>query len=86
MGYGVFSYQRYECLYFRYLDWSSLPPVRLMAVDEAHCISEWSHSFRPAYMKLHKYAVSAAGAQCFVALTATATVMTREEMKMGIRQ
>jgi len=46
--------------------------VSLMAVDEAHCVSEWGHNFRPDYLKLSQYAL-ACGAERVLALTATAT-------------
>jgi ATP-dependent DNA helicase RecQ len=47
-------------------------PVSLFAVDEAHCISEWGHHFRPDYLKLVHYS-RALGAKSVLALTATAT-------------
>ena len=47
-------------------------PVSLFAVDEAHCISEWGHNFRPDYLKLARFA-ELCGARCTLALTATAT-------------
>jgi len=46
--------------------------VSLFAVDEAHCISEWGHNFRPDYLKLAAFA-RAAKAERVLALTATAT-------------
>lgn len=46
--------------------------VSLFAVDEAHCISEWGHNFRPDYLKLAGFA-KAANAERLLALTATAT-------------
>jgi ATP-dependent DNA helicase RecQ len=46
--------------------------VALFAVDEAHCISEWGHNFRPDYLKLARFAVEC-GAERVLALTATAT-------------
>ena len=46
--------------------------VALMAIDEAHCISEWGHNFRPDYMKLADQA-RALGVGRVLALTATAT-------------
>ncbi|HYE17949.1 MAG TPA: RecQ family ATP-dependent DNA helicase, partial [Tepidisphaeraceae bacterium] len=46
--------------------------ISLLAVDEAHCISEWGHNFRPDYMKLAPLAREL-GVQRVLALTATAT-------------
>lgn len=45
--------------------------ISLFAVDEAHCISEWGHNFRPDYLKLAHYA-RACEAERILALTATA--------------
>lgn len=52
----------------------SMRPIRisLFAVDEAHCISEWGHNFRPDYLKLAGFAREF-NAECILALTATAT-------------
>jgi ATP-dependent DNA helicase RecQ len=47
-------------------------PIALFAVDEAHCISEWGHNFRPDYLKLAAH-TRALGAERVLALTATAT-------------
>jgi ATP-dependent DNA helicase RecQ len=46
--------------------------VSLFAVDEAHCMSEWGHNFRPDYLKLADFAKQC-GAERVLALTATAT-------------
>ena len=46
--------------------------IALFAVDEAHCISEWGHNFRPDYLKLVRFA-RRHGAERMLALTATAT-------------
>jgi ATP-dependent DNA helicase RecQ len=46
--------------------------IALFAVDEAHCISEWGHSFRPDYLKLARFAKQCR-AERVLALTATAT-------------
>src|SRR5215470_15734299 len=47
-------------------------PISLFAVDEAHCISEWGHNFRPDYLKLAETAREL-GIERVLALTATAT-------------
>ncbi|MGE0707562.1 MAG: ATP-dependent DNA helicase RecQ [Planctomycetota bacterium] len=46
--------------------------LSLLAIDEAHCISEWGHNFRPDYLKLAAFA-EAQGVERVLALTATAT-------------
>ena len=46
--------------------------ITLLAIDEAHCISEWGHNFRPDYLKLAGYAADF-GIRQVLALTATAT-------------
>lgn len=53
--------------------------VALFAVDEAHCISEWGHDFRPSYLQLPK-AVDALGRPPILALTATATPEVRQDI------
>src|SRR4051794_30296573 len=47
-------------------------PIALLAIDEAHCISEWGHNFRPEYLKLARLATTL-GVGRVLALTATAT-------------
>ncbi|GBD33160.1 ATP-dependent DNA helicase RecQ [bacterium HR33] len=53
--------------------------VSLLAVDEAHCISEWGHEFRPSYRTIGRYR-RLLGRPRTVALTATATPKTREDI------
>jgi ATP-dependent DNA helicase RecQ len=50
--------------------------IGLFAIDEAHCISEWGHNFRPDYLKLAE-TVKEIGAERVLALTATATPVCR---------
>ena len=53
--------------------------VRRLAVDEAHCISEWGHDFRPSYLRIRQVR-ERLGAPPTVALTATATPEVREDI------
>ncbi len=56
--------------------------ISLFAVDEAHCISEWGHNFRPDYLKLAGFARDL-DAKCVLALTATATSKVLEDIRAG---
>ncbi len=53
--------------------------VSLLAVDEAHCVSEWGHDFRPDYLRL-KEAIAWLQRPCVAALTATATPDVRRDI------
>ena len=53
--------------------------VGLLAVDEAHCISQWGHDFRPDYLTLGKVQAELGGVQT-VAFTATADAATRSDI------
>jgi ATP-dependent DNA helicase RecQ len=59
--------------------------VPLFVVDEAHCISQWGHDFRPAYLALGG-AIAKLGRPTVLALTATATPAVREDIlhQLGI--
>ncbi|HYJ80858.1 MAG TPA: RecQ family ATP-dependent DNA helicase, partial [Longimicrobiaceae bacterium] len=63
----------------RFLELLGRVNIALFAVDEAHCISEWGHNFRPDYLKLADTA-RAMGAQRVLALTATATPQVVEDV------
>ena len=53
--------------------------VSLFAIDEAHCISQWGHDFRPSYLRLHKV-VKQLGSPPVIALTATATKQVQADI------
>ena len=53
--------------------------VSLFVVDEAHCVSQWGHDFRPAFLALRE-AVRQLGRPPILALTATATPQVREDV------
>ncbi|QDV26193.1 RecQ family ATP-dependent DNA helicase [Aureliella helgolandensis] len=53
--------------------------IALLAVDEAHCISQWGHDFRPDYTRVAEIRESL-GNPCTIALTATATVAVQRDI------
>ena len=54
--------------------------ISFYAVDEAHCISEWGHDFRPEYRRIRPI-INMIGQAPIIALTATATQKVREDIK-----
>ena len=54
--------------------------ISFYAVDEAHCISEWGHDFRPEYRRIRPI-INMIGEAPIIALTATATQKVREDIK-----
>ena len=54
--------------------------ISMFAVDEAHCISEWGHDFRPSYLRLRE-SIEMLGTPQIVALTATATPDVRRDVQ-----
>jgi ATP-dependent DNA helicase RecQ len=53
--------------------------VNLIAIDEAHCVSQWGHDFRPAYLKISLLKIFFPKTP-FIALTATATQRVQEDI------
>ncbi|WNY24323.1 ATP-dependent RNA helicase DbpA [Methanimicrococcus hongohii] len=58
--------------------------ISLFAIDEAHCVSEWGHDFRPEYRKLSELRDKFPGV-CIAALTATATERVRRDIVHVLR-
>lgn len=60
-------------------------PVSFVAVDEAHCISEWGHDFRPEYRKIRQV-INALGENIpIIALTATATPKVQQDIQKNLQ-
>ena len=57
--------------------------ISFYAVDEAHCISEWGHDFRPEYRRIRPI-INEIGAAPVIALTATATTKVRDDIKKSL--
>ena len=64
----------------RFRQFISQVPISMLVVDEAHCISEWGHNFRPDYLKLPYYRDQLNIPQVLL-LTATATPQVIEDMR-----
>jgi ATP-dependent DNA helicase RecQ len=58
--------------------------VDLLTIDEAHCISEWGHDFRPEYRQIVEVRKRFPGAAC-LALTATATARVRQDIRSTLK-
>ncbi len=65
------------------VDFLSKVPISYFAIDEAHCISEWGHDFRPEYRNL-KSIMSRISDSPIIALTATATPKVQEDIQKSL--
>lgn len=54
-----------------------LPPIAFACIDEVHCVSQWSHNFRPSYLMICKVLQNTLNVHTILGLTATATLPTR---------
>ena len=57
--------------------------ISFYAIDEAHCISEWGHDFRPEYRRIRPI-INEIGKAPVIALTATATTKVRDDIKKNL--
>ena len=62
-----------------YVQFLKTVPISFVAIDEAHCISEWGHDFRPEYRNL-KHIIKQLGNVPIIGLTATATPKVQEDI------
>ncbi len=58
-------------------------PIELLAIDEAHCISEWGHDFRPEYLRIGEF-IQRLAPKRVLACTATATPIVRDEIVLRL--
>ncbi|HZJ79968.1 MAG TPA: DNA helicase RecQ [Dysgonamonadaceae bacterium] len=58
-------------------------PISFYAVDEAHCISEWGHDFRPEYRRIRSI-ITEIGVKPVIALTATATPKVQDDIQKNL--
>ncbi|XP_072383095.1 ATP-dependent DNA helicase Q4 [Diabrotica undecimpunctata] len=57
-----------------------LPPIAFACIDEAHCVSQWSHNFRPSYLMICRVLRESLGVKTILGLTATATKATQSSI------
>ena len=63
-----------------FLDFATHAPISLLAVDEAHCVSQWGQDFRPSYLKVPDFVRALPHRPPVAAFTATATQQVRRDM------
>lgn len=71
--------ERLEQPYFQHL--VETIPLSLIAIDEAHCMSQWGHDFRPSYLRITQWIEHLSQQPVILALTATATEQVRDDLQ-----
>ncbi len=66
-----------------YVEFLKNVPISFYAVDEAHCISEWGHDFRPEYRRIRPI-INEIGQRPLIALTATATPKVQHDIQQNL--
>ena len=71
----------------RFAELMASQDIRLVAVDEAHCISQWGQDFRPSYLKIADFVSALPRRPVVAAFTATATARVQEDiaLRLGLR-
>lgn len=71
----------------RFVEFASQAPIPLVAVDEAHCVSQWGQDFRPSYLRIGMFVEQLPTRPTVAALTATATERVRADIVrlLGLR-
>ena len=67
-----------------FVDATTARSVSLLAVDEAHCISQWGNDFRPSYQRVIEFLNALPARPPVLALTATATRAVREDIRRAL--
>ena len=64
----------------RFVDFANRARIALVAVDEAHCVSQWGQDFRPSYLQIGAFIAQLPARPAVCALTATATERVRDDI------
>lgn len=64
-----------------FVEFAGKLPISMVAVDEAHCISQWGQDFRPSYLRILRFIEALDSRPVVAAFTATATAQVREDVE-----
>ncbi|MDR1766123.1 MAG: RecQ family ATP-dependent DNA helicase, partial [Lachnospiraceae bacterium] len=67
------------------LDLVQAIPISLIAIDESHCISQWGHDFRPAYLDIPRFVDALPARPVLAGFTATATPRVRQDIEAALK-
>ena len=68
----------------RFIRFAQMNPPGFVAVDEAHCVSQWGHDFRPSYLQISSFVKALPQRPLYAAFTATATPRVRQDIIEGL--